>query len=164
MAPELQPLVHRLLAAGVNFIVTGGWPAILRGHAGSGHPIEIIYERSDENMRRLSGVLGSREFALPGTTMLPPQWSERTIRERVNFPFASGFGAVMFVGNAGPAQSYEALLPHVRRVEMSAASFLMVELGKLLELRRAAGWLDDMNAIPGFRRIVAETQWLGDEQ
>jgi hypothetical protein len=79
-----------LSEAKVNFIVVGAYAAVLQGSAQVTQDIDICYERTPENMKRLATALKPHHPRLRGAPdELPFILDEKTLAQGMNFTFQS---------------------------------------------------------------------------
>jgi hypothetical protein len=57
MAVDLAQIIPPLVRAKVDFILIGGMAAILHGSARVTFDVDLVYSRSDENIKRLAAAL-----------------------------------------------------------------------------------------------------------
>ena len=54
---NVEAAIHSLVDAGVEFVIVGGWSAILNGSAYITNDLDICYARSSQNLGRLAQAL-----------------------------------------------------------------------------------------------------------
>ncbi len=57
MIASLEDVVQRMNEHGVQFIIIGGWAAIIHGAARTTNDVDLVYGRDPENLRRLVEAL-----------------------------------------------------------------------------------------------------------
>jgi len=96
---NFREAVTVLSRAGVSFIVVGAYAGILQGAAQVTQDIDICYERSPENMKRLAAALEPYHPNLRGAPPgLPFILHERTLAQGINFTFQTDFGDIDLLG------------------------------------------------------------------
>ena len=136
-----------------------------RGFAGTvlGSPrttvdLDIVYARDDENLARLVDTLGSLSPRLRGAPDgLPFVLDIATLARGLNFTLTTTLGDLDLLGEVVGGGTYEALLPHTRRLSVFDTEMAVVTLPQLIRLKRAAGRPRDLAAL-------AELEALLDEQ
>lgn len=146
---NFREAVAVLSKAGVNFIVVGAYAAVLQGSAQVTQDIDICYERTPENMKRLATALAPYHPGLRGAPQgLPFLLDERTLAQGMNFTFQTDFGDIDLLGELSgvgqfPDVSKEAVLLQIYGIDIRVAS-----LDTLIRSKRAAGRVKDLNALP----------------
>jgi len=138
----------------IQFIVIGGVAGTLHGSAFMTQDLDVVYSRTAENIRRLAAALQPHSPYLreapPG---LPFKWDEQTIRNGLNFTLTTAFGDLDLLGEVIGGGTYNDLLAHSKEVSGFGVRFRLVDLDKLIVLKRAAGRPKDLP-------IVAELQGI----
>lgn len=136
----------------------GGAAATAHGSARLTLDLDIVYERSDDNISRL--VLALQDIAPymrgapPG---LPFRFDHATVKRGLNFTLSTTLGALDALGEVTGGGNYEALYPHTDRVDLFGVTCLCVDLVTLIRLKRAAGRPKDLE-------VIAELETIADEQ
>ncbi len=154
MVTDFEKALATLTVAGVEFIVVGGVAGTLHGSAFITQDLDVVYARHRENIRRLAVALQAHQPYLRGAPGgLPFQWDERTIRNGLNFTLTTSFGDLDLLGEATGGGAYEDLLLHTAEVNGFGVRFRLLNLDKLIVLKRAAGRPKDL-------AIIAELQGI----
>ena len=83
---DFAELIPLLVKGGVRFIVVGGAAATAHGSARLTQDLDIVYERTHDNIAHLSHVLAPLNPYLRGAPAgLPFHWSESTLRAGLKF-------------------------------------------------------------------------------
>jgi hypothetical protein len=143
---------ERLLAAlsngEVEFIVVGGLAATVHGSSRLTQDIDVVYRRSDENLRRIEKALSPCEPYLRGAPPgLPFDWSAATLKRGLNFTLATTCGDIDLLGEIVGGGGYENLLPHSIEVELFGHACRCLDLATLIRTKRAAGRPRDLEAV-----------------
>ena len=154
MVMDFEKALATLTGGGVEFIVIGGVAGALHGSAFITQDLDVVYARHRENIRRLAAALQPHQPYLRGAPKgLPFQWDERTIRNGLNFTLTTSFGDLDLLGEATGGGAYADLLPHSCEVSGFGVRFRLLNLDKLIVLKRAAGRPKDL-------AVVAELQGI----
>jgi hypothetical protein len=139
-------LLRTLYHANVRFIIVGGAAATAHGSARLTQDLEVVYERSPENLQKLARALAPHEPYLRGAPEgLPFRLDTDTLRRGLNFTLSSKLGDNLLgeiVGGGGYA-----LEPHAVAMELFGVRCLVLGLDKLIEVKRAAGRPKDLEAL-----------------
>jgi len=154
MVTDFEKALATLTGGDVEFIVIGGVAGALHGSAFITQDLDVVYARNRENIRRLAAALQAHSPYLRGAPEgLPFQLNERTIRNGLNFTLTTAFGDLDLLGEATGGGGYEDLLPHSCEVRGFGVRFRVLNLDKLIVLKRAAGRPKDL-------AVVAELQGI----
>lgn len=78
---NVEAAIQALVDAGVEFVVIGGWAAILNGSACVTNDLAICFARNSENLRRLTQALAPHHPRLRDLAEgLPFIWDHATLR------------------------------------------------------------------------------------
>lgn len=158
MIASLSEVVRVFNAAGVRFVVIGGWAGLIHGSARSTNDVDFVYARDDENLARVIAALAPHQPYLRGAPPgLPFRWDVQTLRSGLNFTLTTAIGDIDLLGEVAGGGIYENIISQTLEVEAFGVSCRVVTLELLIQLKRAAGRPKDFEAI-------AELQLLLDEQ
>jgi hypothetical protein len=154
---DFPRLLSALTSAGVRFIIVGGAAAVAYGSARLTQDLDVVYDRSEDNIRRLAETLVPYRPYLRGSPEgLPFRLDLETIRSGLNFALTTTIGALDLLGEIAGGGTFQSL--EARSVEMTlfGHACLVLQLDALIETKRAAGRPRDFDAI-------AELEALRDE-
>jgi len=160
---DFARLLAILKGSGVEFIVIGGFAATAHGSAHVTVDLDVVYQRTPENLARLAGALVPLRPYLRGAPPgLPFQFDVETIQRGLNFTLTTEAGDLDLLGEATGGGNYDALLLHseVRQVDDLECRF--VDLETLIHLKRSAGRPKDFERIAELE-ILHETQRQRDQ-
>jgi len=156
---NFEQFLPRLSSCGVNYILIGGGAAIAHGLARATYDVDIIYERSPENLAAL--VEAMRDLnpyyrgAPPG---LPFTFDVPTLDSGLNFTLTSDWGDIDLLGEVAGNGSYGTLIKYVDMLELFGHQIAVVTLPKLIALKRAAGRPKDFESIAELEALEEETR------
>ena len=103
---DFAALLKVLTAADVGFIIVGGAAATAHGSARLTQDLDVVYDRSSENLSRLVSALAPyRPYPRGAPPGLPFSWDECTVRNGLNFTLITALGAIDLLGEiAGGAR------------------------------------------------------------
>jgi hypothetical protein len=155
MVTDFEKALATLTGADVQFIVIGGVAGALHGSAFVTQDLDVVYARNTENVRHLVEALRPHQPYLRGAPAgLPFQWDECTIRNGLNFTLTTAFGDLDLLGEAAGGGAYEDLLPHSQEVSGFGVRFQLLNLDKLIVLKRAAGRPKDLAVLAELQAIL----------
>lgn len=151
MDPSAQEFgeFFRILSEGqVNFIIIGGVAAIMHGAARLTLDVDIVYERTDDNIARMVAALAPLKPYLRGAPVgLPFLWDSVTIKHGLNFTLTSPLINFDCLGEIAGGGTYVDLLPFSEMAPYQDRTYRVISLKKLIEVKRAAGRPKDFEAI-----------------
>ncbi|HSE39517.1 MAG TPA: hypothetical protein VLH08_02025 [Acidobacteriota bacterium] len=156
---EFDKLITLLSRSGVRFIVVGGAAATAHGSSRLTQDLDIVYQRSKENISNLVKALAPYQPYLRGAPPgLPFDWNEQTISNGLNFTLSTSLGALDLLGEITGGGTYEDLLPHAVHLELFGIQCHVLGLKRLIEVKRAAGRVRDLEVIAELEALQDETQ------
>jgi hypothetical protein len=154
--PDFRKLMQQLADFHVEVILIGGWAAILHGSSRVTLDVDVVYRRSDENMRNIVSALAPLHPYLrnapPG---LPFLWDEHTLRAGLNFTLTTDYGSIDFLGEVTGGGAYEDLLKRSLTVDYNGLLLQVVDLEMLIRLKTAAGRPKDFEPVAELKQILA---------
>ncbi len=164
MSAELDQIIPVLVGGNVHFILVGGMAAILHGSARVTFDVDIVYERSTENVRRLVETLKPYSPCLRGAPAgLPFILDEQTVKHGLNFTLTTTLGDLDLFGEIAGVGPYNEVLPNSDEVQAFGVTFLCVGLDRLIHMKRAARRPKDLEAIAELRVILEEEEHAATE-
>jgi hypothetical protein len=121
--------------------------------------LDVVYERSPENLARLAQALhGHSPYPRGAPPGLPFRWSAATLRMGLNFTLETDLGALDLLGEIAGGGSYEDLVPHTMEIEVFGVRTRCLDLETLMRVKRAAGRPKDFEAIAELEAIQSEQE------
>jgi hypothetical protein len=141
----------------VAFIVIGGFAATAHGSAHVTTDLDLVYQRTTENVERMVGALAPLHPYLRGAPPgLPFRFDRATVERGLNFTLRTDAGDLDLLGEASGGGTFEALLPHSAEQIVFGHATRIVTLDMLIRLKRAAGRPRDIDRIAELEAIVEE--------
>jgi hypothetical protein len=145
---EFGHFFHILSDGQVNFIIIGGVAGIIHGAARLTLDVDIVYERTDDNIDRMVTALSPLKPYLRGAPPgLPFLWDATTIKHGLNFTLTSELIDFDCLGEIAGGGTYADLLPFSQMAPYQGRTYRVIGLKKLIEVKRAAGRPKDFEAI-----------------
>jgi predicted nucleotidyltransferase len=145
---DFKALLRVLSEAGVEFIVVGGVAAAIHGTARATFDLDVVYSRTSDNIGRLALALTPYHPYLRGAPPgLPFRWDAPTIQRGLNFTLTTDIGDLDLLGEVTGGGTYEALLSSTLLVRAFGVDCRLLNLDRLIEVKRAAGRPKDFEAI-----------------
>jgi predicted nucleotidyltransferase len=156
---DYERLLRGLDASGVEFIIVGGFAAILHGSARLTEDLDVVYARSTDNIKRLAGALSPLHPYLRGAPPgLPFLWDAETIRRGLNFTLITDRGDLDLLGEIAGGGTYETLLPDSMLVEIFGVKCRILNLKSLIQTKRAAGRPKDFDALAELEQMLEQEE------
>jgi predicted nucleotidyltransferase len=141
----------------VAYILVGGAAATVHGSARLTLDVDVVYQRTPDNLARLVNALAPYAPGLRGAPVgLPFQWDAETLRRGLNFTLTTTVGAIDLLGEIAGGGTYEQLLPDTDEVTAFGATCRCVTLDRLIHLKRSAGRVKDLEAIAEMEALREE--------
>ncbi|MBM3268311.1 MAG: hypothetical protein FJZ01_11740 [Candidatus Sericytochromatia bacterium] len=145
------------MEARVEFIVIGGFAATLLGTARFTADLDVVYRRTEDNLARLVAALAPFEPYLRGAPPgLPFRFDVATLRHGLNFTLSTTAGLLDLLGEATGEGVFEKLLPDSEIEAVFGLEVRRVTLDRLIELKRAAGRVKDLEPIAELEALREE--------
>lgn len=154
---DLKGLLRVLAEHRVDFIIVGGVAATLHGSARVTRDLDVVYDRSPGNIRRLVAALrGHRPYLRGAPPGLPFSWDEGALRRGLNFTLETDLGNLDLLGEIAGGGVYDELRPHAIDLETFGFRLLCLDLDTLIKVKQAAGRVRDLEAVAELRVIRQE--------
>ena len=154
---DFKGLLSTLVENGVDFVLVGGVAGIAHGAARATYDLDVVYARAPDNVRRLACALSGLSPYLRGAPPgLPFVWDESTILRGLNFSLTTSLGDLDLLGELTGGGNYADLVPESVQMEMFGRNCLVLDLEKLIQVKRAAGRPKDLEAIAELEAILEE--------
>jgi predicted nucleotidyltransferase len=154
---DFKALLRILSEAGVEFIIIGGVAAAVHGSARATFDLDVAYRRTAENIDRLVLALTPYHPYLRGAPPgLPFRWDAATVHRGLNFTLTTDVGPLDVLGEIVGGGDYEALLPSTDTIRAFGVACAVLNLDRLIEVKRAAGRPKDFEALAELETIRAQ--------
>ena len=138
----------------VDCVIVGGVAAAIHGSLLLTNDLDVCYAREPANLRRLAEALQSVHARLRNAPEgLPFILDAETLRRGLNFTFTTDIGDLDLLGEVRGLGHYEAVIAESLKVELFGYNFAVLEIGKLILAKRAAGRPKDLIALPELEAI-----------
>ncbi len=137
--------VQALVDADVDFVIIGGWSAVLHGCALKTEDLDVCFSRGPENLKRLARVLAPyhpRLRDLPED--VPFVWDEVTLRNGTIFTLRTDLGVIDLLAEVSGLGGFEEVKANSMRVQAFDRDVWTLDLPGLIRAKRAAGRAKDL--------------------
>ena len=155
---ELEVLLAAFRNERVSFVIIGGIAATLHGSARLTNDLDIVYERSSENIERLATALAPFQPYLRGAPAgLPFRFDAATIVRGLNFTLTTAAGDIDVLGDVSGVGTFDAVKRESVEVQLFGSTYDIINLDALIRAKRAAGRAKDLE-------VIAELEALREER
>ena len=162
---DFARLFGALAKGRVEFVLVGGVAATVHGSSRLTQDVDIVYARTDANLKRLVAALKPLRPYLRGAPAgLPFQWSAETLRAGLNFTLTTTAGDLDLLGEIVGGGSYRDLVPHTVTIALFGHSTTCLNLDWLIRTKRAAGRPRDLEAVAELEVLREEAQQRDSRQ
>jgi hypothetical protein len=138
----------------VNCVIVGGVAAAIHGSLLLTNDLDVCYARDAPNLKQLAAALQSVHARLRNAPEgLPFVLDAETLKHGLNFTFATDIGDVDLLGEVSGVGNYEEVLEDSVTVDLFGYNFAVIDIGKLIVAKRAAGRPKDLIALPELEAI-----------
>ena len=142
----------------VNCVIVGGIAAAIHGSSLLTNDVDVCYARDSSNLKRLAEALQSVNARLRNVPKgLPFILDAETLERGLNFTFATDIGDLDLLGEIRGVGFYKDVVEGSVTVDLFGHQFAVMDIGKLIAAKRAAGRPKDLLALPELEAIQ-ETQ------
>ena len=154
---DFSTLLRVLHDQDVAYILVGGAAATIHGSARLTLDVDVVYQRTPDNLARLVSALAPYAPSLRGAPAgLPFQWDVETLDRGLNFTLTTTIGPIDLLGEIAGGGTYEKILPDTHELPAFGVRCRCVTLDRLIHLKRAAGRVKDLEAIAELEALREE--------
>jgi hypothetical protein len=152
---SLGSVVQALSDADADFVIIGGWSAILNGSAYTTNDLDLCYSRASANLKRLAAALAPLH---PRLRDLPPAlpfvWDEVTLRHGTVFTLVTDAGQLDLLAEVAGVGAYEEVKANSVLRHAWGRDVRVLDLRSLISAKRAAGRKKDLLMIPELEALL----------
>lgn len=144
---------------GVDCVIVGGIAAAIHGSLLLTNDLDVCYDRNPANLERLAQALTMVHPRLRNAPEgLPFILDAETLKRGLNFTFTTDIGDLDLLGEVRGAGGYEEVLADSLTVDLFGYRFAVIDIGKLIVAKRAAGRPKDLIALPELEAIQEDNK------
>ena len=154
--PEFRPrpLLERLVAGDVDFVVIGGIAAVIHGSAMITRDLDVAYATDQANLERLGAVLVALGARLRGVTEeIPFVPDGRTLRRTRVLTLVTPDGQLDVLAEPDGSPGYELLRERALDADVGGIIVRIASIGDLIAMKKAAGRPKDLVAVEELEAI-----------
>jgi hypothetical protein len=138
----------------VDCVIVGGIAALIHGSLLLTNDVDVCYARDPENLKRLAGALQSVHARLRNAPEgLPFILDAETLKRGLSFTFTTDVGDLDLLSEVRGVGHYDEVFADSITVELFDYRFAVIDIGKLVIAKRAAGRPKDLLALPELEAI-----------
>lgn len=148
--PGFDPLrlLRTLEAYGVEFVLIGGFAGTLYGSELITGDIDVSYERSPENLERMTAALVDLEATLRGVDdPVPFRLGAQTLAEGDAYTFTTRLGPLDILGVPAGTEGFDDLRATATMMDLGGFQVAVADLEDLIRMKKAAGRPKDLAAV-----------------
>lgn len=154
---DFAGLLGALVRSEVRFIIVGGVAATIHGSSRLTQDIDVVYDRSPDNVKRLADALETLSPQLRGAPSgLPFRFDPPTISRGMNFTLRTDLGDIDLFGEIPGGGGYKDLQGHTIEVTIFGLQCKSLDLPTLIRVKKAAGRARDLETVAELERIQEE--------
>ena len=161
---NLGAILEGLLEAGIDFILVGGLAAVVQGVPVTTMDVDIVHNRSPENIAKLVAFLKSIEafHRRPDDKVIEPK--EGDISGTGHVLFTTRLGALDVLAVIEEGRAYEDLLEHTVEIDYRAHTIRVLDLEMLTQLKRNSTNAKDIQRLPIFEETLRQLKDESDNE
>ena len=133
-------IVRLLDERGVRFVLIGGVAAAAHGSPSVTQDLDVCYERSDENLSCLAGVLRELHATLRGAPAdVPFSLDRATLARGDQFTFSTDAGDLDCLGTPAGTTGFADLAAGAVSTDLDGLNVLVASIDDLIRMKRAVG-------------------------
>jgi len=156
--PDLSAVLEGLIKADVNFILVGGLAAVVQGAPVTTMDIDIVHNRSSENIVKLLAFLksiGAFHRRLDDKVIEP---TEGDISGEGHALFSTQLGPLDVLAVIEEGKTYDDLLEHTVDIKFRGHTIKVLDLKMIIELKRASRDPKDKQRLPVLEETLRQLQ------
>ena len=154
-----EALLGELIQAGVEFIVVGGTAAVLHAAPVTTQDLDIVHQRTPENVSRLMDVLQKLDavmrYDLANRNLRP---TAEMLLGRGQINLSTTLGPLDPLCELGEGQGYDELLQHTVVLSDGPLTLRVLDLPTLIEIKSQTGRAKDRAVLPVLIATLEERQ------
>jgi hypothetical protein len=152
---NVEAAIQALVDARVEFVIIGGWSAILNGSSYVTNDLDICFARDSGNLRRLAQALAPFHPRLRDLPKgLPFVWDHATLRNGTVFTLETDLGKIDLLAEVAGLGTFEEVAGGLVVTEAFGRQVRILDLKSLIKSKRAAGRQKDLLLLPELESLL----------
>jgi hypothetical protein len=151
--------IQLLVDSGVQFVVIGGWSAILHGSRQVTNDLDLCYSRERANLNLLADTLAPyhpRPRGFPSD--LPFVWDSATLSNSSILTLTTDLGLIDLIAEVPGIGAYADALQHSVTAEAFGRVIRTLDLPSLIRAKKASGRPKDLFLLPELESILGTNE------
>jgi hypothetical protein len=148
-------VIQSLVDTRVEFVIIGGWSAILHGSSHTTRDLDLCFARSRVNLQRLALALAPFH---PRLRDLPPDlpfvWDETTLRNGTTFTLSTDLGSVDLLAEVAGVGGFAEVKAVSVQLDAFDRRIWTLDLPALIQAKKAAGRQKDLQILPELEGLL----------
>jgi predicted nucleotidyltransferase len=160
---SFQVVLQALSENKVNFLVVGGFAAIAHGSAYVTDDLDICYERTPENYKRIIRAIAQfhpRPRGVPAE--LKAQFDEHSLAQGTNFTLTTDIGNLDLLGELSGVGGYREIVTKATPLVLDGVTCKIASLETIIRSKEAADRPKDRAVLPELRALKSAKE--GEEK
>ena len=155
---DLSAILEGLCEADVQFILVGGLAAVVQGAPITTLDVDIVHDRSSENVSKLFTFLKSIDaiYRRPDDKILAP--SEEVFSESGHVLLSTRLGPLDVLAFIEQGKTYDDLIEHTIEIGFRGHRIQVLDFKTLIELKKASKDPRDQQRIPLFEETLRQIE------
>ena len=151
---QFKALLTSLSDHDVSFVIIGGAAAALHGSARVTYDLDIVYDRSFDNLERIVRSLAPfRPYIKGAPPGLPFRFDADALKRGLNFTFATSAGTIDLLGYLAGIGSFDTVRASTVDIDMFGARYRLLCLDALIVSKVAPGRAKDLEGVAELETI-----------
>ncbi|WP_155305130.1 hypothetical protein [Desulfosarcina widdelii] len=155
---DLSAVLEGLIKADVNFILVGGLAAVVQGAPVTTLDVDIVHQRSSENIGKLLSFLKSVDsfHRRPDDKKIEP--TKEDLSGKSHALFSTRFGPLDVLAVIEEGKTYDHLIEHTVDVTFRGNTIKVLDLETIIELKKTSKDPKDKQRLPVLEETLRQLQ------
>ncbi len=152
---NLITAVQALADAHVDFVIIGGWSAVLHGSSYITNDLDVCFSRRPDNLRRLVSALAPFQPRLRDVPRdLPFIWDEAALRNATILTLSTDVGPIDLLAEVKGLGEFDQVKERSIPVRAFDRDVWTLDLPSLIRAKRASGREKDLRMLPELEGLM----------
>ena len=150
----VERLLKALAESEVKFIVVGAYAAIMQGSASRTDDLDVCYERTPENYKKMIRALTPFKPRLRGVPEnLVAPFDEHSLAQGTNFTLTTDIGNVDLLGEMSGVGGYSQIAGDAKSIDLGSVHCHVASLDTIIRSKEAADRPKDRATLPELKAL-----------